>query len=101
VNGPTGDTVLKSSLAATALLLLAGCGATEVDIDALEDNIVTEVKEQTGTDVTARCPDQVDWEAGGSFTCEVEAEDGATRQVDVEMLDDDGQVRWNLAPATE
>ena len=93
--------MLRRTLAATTLLLLAGCGVTEVDIDALEDDIVMEVKAQTGTDVTARCPDQVDWKAGGSFTCEVESDDGTTRQVDVEMLDDDGQVKWNLAPATE
>jgi Domain of unknown function (DUF4333) len=96
-----GETVFRKAFAASALLLLTACGATEVDVPALEDDIVKEVKAQADTDVEAQCPDQVDWEAGKSFTCDVEFDDGSTREVDVKMLDDDGQLEWNLAPVEE
>ena len=88
--------MLKTTLAASALLLLTACGVSEVDVDALEKDIVSQVKKQIGVEVTADCPDQVDWETGKSFTCDVEAADGTTRQADVEMVDDDGNVEWNL-----
>jgi hypothetical protein len=94
--------VLKKTLSAPVLLLLlAGCGVSEVDIDALEKDIVSQVKDQAGVEVTADCPDQVDWKTGESFECDVEFDDGSTRQVDVKMVDDDGNVEWNLPPAAE
>ena len=88
--------MLKKSLAAAALLALTACGVTEVDIDTVEENITTEVKEQLGTDVTVDCPDQVDWETGESFTCDVADDQGTTRQAKVEMVDDEGNVEWEL-----
>ena len=89
--------MLKKMLAASTLVLLvAGCGVSEVDVDALEDDIVTQVKEQADADVTAKCPDQVDWETGKSFTCDVEFDDGSTSKANVEMVDDDGNVEWEL-----
>jgi hypothetical protein len=91
-----GEHVLKKSLAAAALLTLTACGVTEVDIDAVEENITSEVKDQLDADVTVDCPDQVDWETGESFTCDVAAEEGTTRQANVTMVDDDGNVRWEL-----
>jgi Domain of unknown function (DUF4333) len=100
-SGDKEKTVLRRAFAASTLLLLTACGATEVDVPALEDDIVKQVKAQADADVTAQCPDQVDWEAGKSFTCDVEFDDGSTREVDVKMLDDDGQLEWNLAPAEE
>ncbi len=93
--------MLEKALAASALLLLTSCGVSEVDVDALEKDIVSEVKKQADVDVEAACPDQVDWETGKSFDCDVDFEDGSTRQVTVKMVDDDGNVEWNLPPATE
>lgn len=94
--------MFKKALAASALLVLtAGCGVTEVDVAALEKDIVSGVKEQAEVDVDASCPEQVDWNTGESFTCDVEFEDGSTREVDVKMVDDDGNVEWSLAPVAE
>ena len=93
--------MLRKTLAASALLLLTACGVTEVDVDAVEEDIVSEVGEQADADVTADCPDQVDWETGESFACDVEFDDGSTRQVDVKMVDDDGNVMWSFAPDAE
>jgi hypothetical protein len=89
--------VLKKALAATALLMLtAACGVSEVDIDVVEEDITSGVKEQLDEDVTVDCPDQVDWETGETFECDVEFSDGSTQPAIVEMTDDDGNVRWNL-----
>ena len=90
----------KALVASAALLALTACGVTEVDVDALEKDIVEQVDKQADVKVDATCPDQVDWETGKSFTCDVEFEDGSTREVDVKMVDDDGNVEWNL-PAAE
>ncbi len=73
-----GEPVLKKSLVAAALLTVTACGVTEVDVPGLEENIVQEVKEQADEDVTADCPDQVDWEKGSSFDCDVAFDDGST-----------------------
>ena len=89
--------MLKKALAASSLLLLTACGVSEVDVPALEDDIVSQVKKQAEADVTAKCPDQVDWEKGESFTCDVEFDDGSTAKANVKMIDDDGNVEWELA----
>jgi hypothetical protein len=87
--------VLKKALAAAALLTLTACGASEVDIDVVEDDITSEVSKQLDADATVDCPDQVDWETGKSFTCDVEGVEGATKAT-VKMTSDDGEVEWNL-----
>ena len=88
--------MVKKALAVTALLLLTGCGISEVDIDVVEEDITSGVKEQLDQDVTVDCPDQVDWKTGESFTCDVEDADGNVREANVEMLNDDGDVEWEL-----
>ena len=93
--------MFKKALVASALLALTACGVSEVDTPALEKDIVAEVDKQAGVKVEASCPEQVDWNTGESFTCDVEFEDGSTREVDVKMVDDDGNVEWNLPPAAE
>ena len=91
--------MLKKLLAASTLLLLASCGVTEVDIEALEKDIVDEVDKQAQEEVTADCPDQVDWATGETFTCDVTFDDGSSTKAEVEMIDDEGQVNWELLPA--
>ena len=95
--------MLKKSLAACSLLVLplvlTACGVSEVDVDALEESITAEVKEQTDEDAEVTCPDQVDWEKGGTFSCEVEYSDGTTQQTNVEMVDDDGNVEYEFEDA--
>ena len=89
--------MLKKALAASALLMLTACGASEVDIDVVEESITDGVKEDLDADATVTCPDQVDWKTGDSFTCEVEGVEGAS-EANVTMVDDDGQVEWELVP---
>jgi hypothetical protein len=88
--------MLRKFIAVTALVVLTGCGVSEVDIDVVEDDIVSGVKDQLGQDVTVDCPDQVDWKTGETFTCDVEDSDGNTREADVKMVNDDGDVEWTL-----
>ena len=71
--------MLKKALAATALLMLTSCGASEVDIDVVEEDITSGVKEQLDVDATVDCPDQVDWETGKRFDCDVEGVEGSTK----------------------
>ena len=98
--------MLKKTLAAAALLMLTACGASEVDIAALEESIVDGVAKQAEEDVTADCPEQVDWETGSSFDCDVAFDDGSSATARVEMVDDEGNVEWELvepkaAPSAE
>ena len=98
--------MLKKSLTAAAVLMLASCGISEVDIPVVEKSIVDGVAEQVEEDVTASCPDQVDWKTGDTFDCDVEFDDGSTATARVEMADDEGNVNWELvdpaaAPSAE
>jgi hypothetical protein len=87
---------LRIAAAAAGVLLLAACGVSEVDIPALEKEIKSGVKEQNGIDVTVECPDQVDWEKGKSFECDVSDEQGTTKKATVTMKDDEGKVAWQV-----
>jgi hypothetical protein len=88
--------LLPTLAAALGVLLLSGCGATEVDIGKLEQDISSGVQEQSDVRVEVACPDQVDWEKGGSFECDVTDEEGRTKTAKVTMLDEDGQVDWRI-----
>ena len=86
--------MLKKAIVTTALLVLTGCGVSEVDIDVVEEDITSGVKEQMDQEVSVDCPDQVDWATGETFTCDVEDADGNVEEATVKMLNDDGDVEW-------
>ncbi len=88
--------MLRKATVAAALLTLTACGAAEVDIPVVEEDIVSGVKEDLDMDATVECPDQVDWETGTSFTCDVEGVEGAN-EAKVTMEEGD-QVSWELVP---
>lgn len=88
--------MVKKALVVGALMALTACGVTSVDVPALEKNITDEVKKQAGADATVDCPDQVDWKKGGTFTCDVAVKGGQTQKATVKMVDDKGNVEWNL-----
>ena len=90
--------MVKKALAVAALLMLTSCGVSEVDIPVVEESIVDGVKEDLDLEVTADCPDQVDWETGETFSCDVEGVEGFPT-AEVTMKDDDGNVAWELIPA--
>jgi hypothetical protein len=96
---PAGD-VRPLALAVAALALMTGCQVSVgggLDTDAVEAEISRGIEEQTDAAVqSVDCPDDVDAEAGNSFTCSVTAEDGSTATVDVTQEDDEGNVSWEL-----
>jgi hypothetical protein len=85
-------------LAVTAVLI-AGCGESTLDTAELESEIVAGIEKQTATrDAKADCPDDVELKKDDVFTCEVTAPGGVKAPVEVTQTDDDGNVRWRLAP---
>ncbi len=83
-------------LAVTALLasalILTGCSKT-LNVDDLEltEDLTDVVEAETGSVVTdVSCPDTLeDPEAGTTFDCDVEAEDGSTVTVHLELEQDE------------
>jgi hypothetical protein len=88
--------VRQGAGAAVLLLAVAGCGVEQVDIGELEDTIADGVQEQSDLDVEVDCPGEVEWVTGESFTCELTDAEGTTRTATVTMVDDDGNVRWEV-----
>jgi hypothetical protein len=95
-----GDTMrtalIQATAAAAGALVLAGCGAQTVDIGKVEDDIKSNIKEQNNVDVDVTCPDSVDWKTGESFSCDVVQDDGTKAKATVEMVNDDGEVKWSV-----
>jgi hypothetical protein len=89
-------TLVRVSLAAVSVLLVAGCGAQTVDVDKVEKDIKDGVKEQNNIDVTVNCPHSVDWKTGGQFSCDVTQPDGTKSKATVTMTSDDGKVSWKV-----
>jgi hypothetical protein len=93
-----------ASRGAGLLLLVVLLGACQVsvsddtlDADKLELEVGRGIEEQTGIQVeSVDCPDDVQIQAGDTFTCTVTAEDGSTAPVDVTQQDDEGNVTWEI-----
>ncbi|MGH2724858.1 MAG: DUF4333 domain-containing protein [Actinomycetota bacterium] len=88
-------------LVLAALLGTGACqfsfGGSKLDTDKIEAEVTRGIEDQTGVAVqSVDCPDDVELEAGNTFTCTVTAEDGSTGQVDVTQQDDEGNVEWEL-----
>ena len=76
------------------LIALAGCAGTVIDSQKAEDAIADSVESATGVTVTSvTCPDGVDVEAGRSFECEVETANGSGAVAELEILNEDADVR--------
>jgi Domain of unknown function (DUF4333) len=90
-----GGTV-RLVMAALATVALAACTKT-VNTDALEQQIAAELQAQAGvTPSSVDCPDDVEAEAGGTFTCTATADDGSTATITVTQQDDQGNLRWEV-----
>lgn len=88
---------MKKAALIIAGLLLAACGASEIDTELVEDEIRTGVKEQRGVDVTVDCPDTVELEVGKTFQCTVEdPASGDQVKADVTMDNEDGDITWRI-----
>ncbi len=74
-------------------------GDKNLDTEALEAELKTQITAQTGVTIaTATCPQDVPIEQGGTFTCTVATEDGTETDVAVTQDDDEGNVSWVLQP---
>lgn len=74
-------------------------GDQNLDTEALEAELKTQITAQTGVTIaTATCPEDVPIAQGGTFTCTVATEDGTETDVAVTQDDDEGNVSWVLQP---
>jgi hypothetical protein len=83
-------------VAALVALTLGACSRT-VDTSELEGQIASELQAQAGvTPSSVDCPDDVQAEAGATFTCTATADDGSTATITVTQQDDQGNLRWEV-----
>jgi hypothetical protein len=88
-----------SRIVAVSLLLLplAACSrGPDADIPAIEHQIRTGIREQTGEKVTVKCPDTIAWHTGGEFHCFATNRAGNSVRVTVSMENDQGDASWVL-----
>lgn len=71
-------------------------GGSDLNTDALEDEIVTGIQEQADVAVTVDCPDDIKIEEGNEFTCTAEDDQGTTHTIDITQDDDEGNVSWEV-----
>jgi hypothetical protein len=88
--------ITRVVLAGLAAVALAACTKT-VNTDGLEQQIAAELEAQAGvTPSSVDCPDDVEAEAGGTFTCTATADDGSTATITVTQQDDQGNLSWEV-----
>jgi hypothetical protein len=79
-----------------AAVALAACTKT-VNTEGLEQQIAAELRTQTGVNPTSvECPEDVEAEAGATFTCTATADDGSTATITVTQQDDQGNLSWEV-----
>ena len=74
----------------------AGCGATVIDDGKLEEEIVDDAAAAGLVVDAADCPSP-DAEAGATFACTVTVK-GQEKQLEIEQVDDEGNVEYSLEP---
>jgi hypothetical protein len=90
--------MLKAAIAAAALaLFLAACGQAVIEADEAESSVAEVVSSEAGFEPEdVECPDDVDAEVGGTFTCTFTGPDGPY-DAEVEMTEVDGeQVQFQI-----
>ena len=82
-----------------AAALFAGCSVgSTIDSDKAEEEITKGFEQQVpGSEVKAlSCPDDVDAKKGQKATCDIALADGRKGTINVRVLNDDGDIRWNV-----
>lgn len=82
--------------AAVAALALAACGdeTSTLDAAATQRAVTRSVDAEIGPKVTAaRCPDELERETGGTFTCTVTVQGAGRLRVEVRQVDDQGTLK--------
>jgi len=88
---------------ASATLVIGACGETEIDEGKAEAEIAAGYEEQVpGSEVEGvDCPDEIGNEQGSTAVCVMTLADGSVGDIDVEVLDDEGNIRWDVANPVE
>lgn len=91
----------RIALAAAAALaggLTSGCGTETLDSSQVEREIKEGIEKQSGPGtIQVECPDDIEKEAGGRFTCTARTP-GAEAPVEVVQRNDEGNIRWEVKP---
>ncbi len=74
--------------------IIANTVGVQMDVDRVEQNIESEILDQTGYSVTADCPSSVAVRPGSTFQCFVKASDGSGGIVDVTVQNSAGDIVW-------
>ena len=85
--------------AVASSLSLAACGETVIDVDKAESEIAKGYEQQVpGSKVKAvDCPDEIKAVAETKATCKMTLEDGSSGNINLRVLDDKGNIRWDVA----
>jgi hypothetical protein len=91
--------VACAAAAAALALALAACGEVEIDPQKAEQKIASGYEEQVPgqTVESVDCPDEIDNEVGTTAVCEMTLTNGSRGEIDVRVLDEDGNIRWDVA----
>ncbi len=80
--------------------LLGGCSfGKTIDEDKAQTEITKGFEQQVpGAEVKSlKCPDDIKAEKGETGTCDITLADGKKGTINVRVLSDDGDIRWNVA----
>jgi hypothetical protein len=95
---------LLCALLAAVAVVSVGCevsvGDKTIDAASVEEQIARNVESQGDVGVeSVDCPGGQAAKQGGTFECIVTLDDGSERTAEVELVDDEGTFRYQLAPA--
>lgn len=74
----------------------ASVGGDDLNTDRAEEVIAEGILDQTDTEVTVQCPDDVAIEQDSTFDCTARESDGTESTVEVTQTDDEGNIQWRL-----
>jgi hypothetical protein len=78
-------------------VLVAACGATTVDVDAVEKSVRESIDGPGSVKVDmVDCPDDQEAKVGKTFTCTYDLTDGTSGEVTVSVADEQGTGRWDV-----
>lgn len=84
-------------LAVASGVLLAACGATIVDVAAVEKNVRDTIDGPGSVKVASvDCPKDEAAEVGKTFTCTYDLTDGSSGEITVSVADEEGTGRWDV-----
>jgi Domain of unknown function (DUF4333) len=84
---------------ACALTIVAASCARSLDTQGLEQTLQDELSRRLGIQASVACPDDVEVQAGGTFTCTATSSGGVVTQLQVTQDDEQGNVSWKVIGA--